>query len=251
MIDGCASPLDEGIAYGRAVWRREDLFTSLAKALLLNAEPGDIMDIDLGLFRSAPLVEEPFPHLVLPGFVKPESRERINADYPDIPKAGSFPLPGLRFGNDFKGLIDDLNSAEMREAFEEKFQMSLQDRPTMITVRGKCGAKDGKIHTDSKTKLITVLIYMNPSWEESGGRLRLLRSGDNLEDVITEVPPLEGTLIAFRRTDNSWHGHKPFVGPRRVIQFNWVSSADVVRREQRRHRISAFFKKLTAPFSWN
>ena len=42
--------------------------------------------------------------------------------------------------------------------------------------------------------------------------------------MIMEVPPTEGTLLAFKRADNSWHGHKPFAGERRVIQFNWVTS---------------------------
>ena len=35
----------------------------------------------------------------------------------------------------------------------------------MITVRGRCAAKDGRIHTDTPTKLITVLIYFNDQWE--------------------------------------------------------------------------------------
>ena len=48
-----------------------------------------------------------------------------------------------------------------------------------------------------------------------------------------EVPPTEGTLLAFRRSNNSWHGHKPFSGLRRVIQFNWVTSEAVVRRSCR------------------
>ena len=85
---------------------------------------------------------------------------------------------------------------------------------------------------------------MNPKWEESGGRLRLLRSGTDLEDFILEVPPEEGTLLCFRRSENSWHGHKPFVGPRRVIQMNWVTSQKVLRYENRRHRLSAVLKKI-------
>jgi SM-20-related protein len=55
--------------------------------------------------------------------------------------------------------------------------------------------------------------------------------------------------LAFRRSNNSWHGHKPFSGPRRVIQFNWVTSGAVVRREQNRHRLSAWMKKLRGAFS--
>ena len=81
-------------------------------------------------------------------------------------------------------------------------------------------------------------------------RLRFLSiSGNNLDDMILEVPPTEGTLLAFRRSNNSWHGHKPFSGPRRVIQFNWVTSEAVVRREQNRHRLSAWIKKLRGAFA--
>jgi hypothetical protein len=134
----------------------------------------------------------------------------------------------------------------MRSAFERKFSIDLSGRPTMATVRGRCSEKDGQIHTDSTKKIITVLIYMNPNWETAGGRLRLLRSPDNLDDMILEVPPSEGTLLAFKRSENSWHGHKPFSGERRVIQFNWVTSEDVVRREQARHRFSATLKKVFA-----
>jgi len=54
----------------------------------------------------------------------------------------------------------------------------------------------------------------------------------------------DGTLLAFRRSDNSFHGHKSFVGERRVIQFNWVTDAGVVARERLRHRVSAWFKGL-------
>ncbi|MBV8077014.1 MAG: 2OG-Fe(II) oxygenase [Planctomycetaceae bacterium] len=200
--------------------------------------------LDLAAFRATPLTKEPFDYLILPGFLKPEARAAINADYPEVTRPGSFPLSEVNYGPAFASLIEELRGDAVRAAFEEKFGIDLTDRPTMITVRGRCCERDGSIHTDSVTKLITVLIYMNSSWEDSGGQLRLLRSGADLEDYVAEVPPEEGTLIAFRRSDNSWHGHKPFVGPRRVIQLNWVTSQGVLRYETRRHRYSAFLKKL-------
>ena len=40
------------------------------------------------------------------------------------------------------------------------------------------------------------------------------------------------------------NGHKPFVGPRRSIQLNWVTSDAVVRRERLRHGFSAWLKRL-------
>jgi SM-20-related protein len=207
------------------------------------------MTLDLQRFEQTPLNREPFEYLVVPEFIKPQEREGISDDYPKVDKAGSFPLSEVKFGPKFKELTDDLNGPELRAAVARKFSIDLAHRPTMITVRGRCSEKDGKIHTDSKTKLITVLLYLNSKWESAGGRLRLLRSGANLDDVVVELPPIAGTLLAFKRSDNSWHGHKPFAGERRVIQLNWVTDEEVVRREQGRHRFSATMKKIFGPLS--
>ena len=200
--------------------------------------------LDLDAFRGTPLTREPFEYLIVPGFVREAARARINADYPKIGQHGSFPVAQLSYGPAFHALLEELESDDFREAFEEKFRVDLAGRPTTTTVRGRCSPKDGRIHTDSLSKILTILIYMNPSWENSGGRLRLLRSGNDLEDTITEVPPVEGTLLAFKRADNSWHGHKPFEGERRVIQFNWVMSEGDRRIAMLRHHASAPFKRL-------
>jgi SM-20-related protein len=200
--------------------------------------------LDIDAFRATPRVSDPFEYLVVPGFVPADACARINADYPKISERGSFPVTQLSYGHAFQEFLDELESDEFREAFEEKFGLDLAGRPTTVTVRGQCGSGDGQIHTDSLSKIITVLIYMNPSWEEAGGRLRLLRSGGNLDDIIAEVPPTEGTLLAFKRANNSWHGHKPFVGPRRVIQFNWVTSERNRRITMLRHHLSAPFKRV-------
>jgi SM-20-related protein len=200
--------------------------------------------LDLETFGATRLTTEPFAHLIVPGFVRESARDGILADYPPIAERGSFPVSQLTYGARFAQFLDELNGDAFRKAFEEKFDLDLSGRPTTITVRGQCGPKDGKIHTDSLSKIITVLIYMNPSWENTGGRLRLLRSGDDLDNMIAEVPPLEGTLLAFKRAENSWHGHKPFVGERRVIQFNWVTSPGNQRVAMLRHHVSAPFKRL-------
>ena len=95
-----------------------------------------------------------------------------------------------------------------------------------------------------KDKIITVLLYLNESWGGEGGRLRLLRNSDNLDDYAVEIPPDAGTMLAFRCTPESWHGHKPFEGDRRVIQLNWVTSNYYVWREQARHKLSAWSKRF-------
>jgi SM-20-related protein len=198
---------------------------------------------DWEAFRAMPLSREPYEHVIVDGFVKPEGLAKINADYPAIEDTGSFPVEGLQFGPGFQSMVDALESETFRKAFEEKFQVDLSGRPTTITVRGRCAGGDGQIHTDSVGKIITILIYLNPVWDNSGGRLRLLRA-KNIEEVAAEVVPSGGNLVAFLRSDHSWHGHLPFSGERRVIQFNWV----VNKRNQTvvllRHRLSASVKRL-------
>jgi len=194
-------------------------------------------------FSSTPLSHAPYEHVIVSGFVKPEALREINADYPAIEDTGSFPVEGLQFGPGFQLMVDALESEEFREAFEAKFQVDLSGRPTTITVRGRCAGGDGQIHTDSLGKIITILIYLNPLWHDSGGRLRVLRT-KNIEDVAAEVVPSGGNLLAFLRSDHSWHGHLPFSGERRVVQFNWVAN----KRNQTivflRHRLSASVKHL-------
>jgi len=199
---------------------------------------------DLDAFRAAHLTTEPFPHAIVPRFIPARAMAAVESDFPKVARVGSFPLPSLKYGLAFGAMMDALRGPEFTAAVEEKFGMSLAGRPTMVTVRGQSGARDGHIHTDSVTKLITVLIYMNSKWESSEGRLQLVRSSDNLDDVIAEVPPDEGTLLIFKNAPNAWHGYRPFHGVRRVIQLNWVTSNSVVRWEQSRHRISALLKSL-------
>lgn len=204
--------------------------------------------IDLQAFRAAELAKDPYDFVIVPGFLKEDALSAIEADYPSIAAHGSFPVSELDFGPAFGALLDELQGPEIERAFAEKFDVDLTHRPTMVTARGRCHAKDGRIHTDSADKVITVLVYVNSDWRNDGGRLRVLRSPGDIEDFAAEVPPRAGTLLAFRRSDKSYHGHKRFVGERRVIQLNWVRDESVVRREQSRHRFSARLKKWV-PFA--
>jgi len=199
--------------------------------------------VDLEALRRAEVQRDPFPYLTVPNFIRAEAFDEVSTGFPEIAHPGSFPLMVLDYGAGFSALADDLAAPELAKIVGEKLAVALESKPTMITVRGQSSdVIDGKIHTDSRTKLVTALIYMNDNWESDRGRLRLLRSRDSLEDVLTEVPPEKGALLLFRNDPNAWHGYEPFSGPRRVVQLNWVTNNFIVRREQFRHRVSAFFK---------
>lgn len=161
--------------------------------------------LDLDRVRSAKLAMTPFQYIIASDFIVQDWRDRLIADFPKVEKGGSFPLSSVKCGSEFTKLISELDGPDFREAVEEKFAIDLKDRPTTFTVRGCCRQGDGKVHTDSESKIITVLLYMNPAWANQGGRLRLLK-GPNLDDVAAEVSPEIGTLLIFRRCDHASGG---------------------------------------------
>ena len=58
---------------------------------------------------------------------------------------------------------------------------------------------------------------------------------------------MQGTLLAFKRAENSWHGHERFVGARQFTQFNWVTSCRATGKLRfLRHHASASAKRILA-----
>jgi len=199
--------------------------------------------ININALRAAQLKTDPFDYLVVPGFLESEALTRVNRDYPAIDSAANHDLDNLTYGATFEQLIEELRSPTMARVLGEKFDMDLTSLPTTVTVRKFCERTDGNIHTDHKSKVITVLVYFNEQWEHADGQLRLLRSKDDIEDYAAQVPPLGGTLLAFRRTDHSWHGHTRFVGERRMVQINYLDQSPLAIAAQRISRFGTHFMK--------
>ena len=195
---------------------------------------------------AAKVESQPFAYTIVPGFLSQESLRRINQTYPPISQGGSFPIESLNTEMAIKEVIDELDGPEFQKLIEDKFGVDLTDRPKMYSLRGYTRGKDGQIHTDSKDKIITVLLYLNEIWDKPGGRLRILRDGKNVDNYVAEIAPERGTLLVFKRSDNSWHGHHPFEGPRRSLQMNWMTSEGSKGWHKVRHTLSAAVKKLTA-----
>jgi hypothetical protein len=201
--------------------------------------------LNLQALAPAPVAREPFPYMTAANVLNEDDLRRIAADFPAIDKPGVFPLSSLSYGPAFASLIEDIRGPDLEALLGERFGMDLSDKALMITVRGRCQARDGRIHTDSKDKLLTCLLYLNdPTWDQDGGRLRLLRDGQSLDNPIAEAPPDGGSFVAFKRTANSWHGHAPFEGPRRYVMFNWLRSNAALAKNIGRHRLSAMFKRF-------
>jgi len=200
--------------------------------------------LDADALRKATLVPEPFPYLIVDNIIRPEVLSGVVGSFPAIRKRGSFPPHAVACSGLFATLMQEMQSDELRDLIGERLGMDLANRPPMITVRGRTSEKDGEIHTDSTSKLVTVLLYLNPGWASPVGRLRLLYNNRDLVPYAAEISPEAGRCLIFKVTPNCWHGHEPFVGERRTIQLNYVSSDKVRDRELNRHRLSAFLKQL-------
>jgi SM-20-related protein len=201
--------------------------------------------LNLDALRAAKVETDPYQFTIVPGFLGTASVSRINATYPTIEKGGSYPIESLDNTMAIKEVIAELDGPDFEALIEEKFGVELKGRPKMYSLRGYTRAKDGSIHTDSKDKIITVLLYLNENWQQPGGRLRILRNSTDVDNYATEVAPDNGTLLVFKRSDTSWHGHHPFEGPRRSLQMNWMTSEGSKGFHAIRHKLSAAVKKLT------
>ena len=202
--------------------------------------------INVASLEQTVLSHDPFDYVIVDDFVPASAMQAVAADYPKIKTTGSHPLSETSYGPAFAELIADLNGPAFEQAIGKVFDLDLSQYFRVITVRGRVGAHDGGVHTDATWKIISVLLYLNERWDEKGGRLRLLRDEDVNHPAI-EIVPKWGTLLAFRRSDRSWHGHLPAEGERRVVQVNWVTSQQMADRELRRHRRSAWLKRLLRP----
>ena len=201
--------------------------------------------LNFELIKKAEINSEFYPFFsVQDVFLNKEDHNRITKDFPSINKGGSFPSDSVSYGKSIQSLIDSLEGDQMRAILENKFQVDLKDKPVVSTFRGYSRMKDGKIHSDSKTKIITVLLYLNENWDESIGLLRMLKEKDNIDNYIIEIPASMGSMVAFKVTNNCWHGFIPFEGKRCSIQLNYLYK-EALSQHNFRHKLSSFFKKLS------
>ena len=203
------------------------------------------MILDLDKLRNTEVKLAPYKYFIVENFIKTEFLKDAINSFPYIAKRGSFTLSSLKSDPFFIKLVDEFFSEELRNITAEKFLIDLNHSDKMITFRGHVGPLDGKIHIDSKGKIVTFLLYMNENWEEkSGGSLRILNGNTDINDFECDIEPKAGTLVVFECSPNAWHGHTQFVGPRKSMQFNYVKNGWYSKYEQVRHSFSALIKKL-------
>ncbi len=199
--------------------------------------------LKLDELRHTPVKSQPFPYLVVPQVINEQLLPQLIVDLPDIRHPGSIPLAETNGGALFQTLIEELEGDLVRQIIAEKFQLELNNLPVFTTLRGVMRKKDGAVHCDSKTKVIALLLYLNETWEQPGGRLRILGNGKDINDYVDEIAPTLGRLVAFKVTDNCWHGHLPVEGKRLSIQMHYLVDSAAKGKHLFFHTLSARLKK--------
>lgn len=190
---------------------------------------------------------EPFAFLLARDILVADAAPALAADFPRYRGAGFFPHAESDCGPSINALVAELTAPAFADAIGARLGIErLSRHPTLVTLCRALNLRHGTIHTDSRSKVATALVYLSPDWPDiSAGCLRFLARADDIESVLVpELRPIYGRLAAFKRADNSFHGHLPFEGERPVIQVAWLVDEAARDRKTRRGRFSRALKWL-------
>lgn len=199
--------------------------------------------LDLKRIRNAPVKTEPYPYFVVEQAIRSADAPKVAEDFPEIDRPGAIDVDTTDFGPSFQALLDDLKSDRFRRLIGEKLDVDLDGKDILINVRGQMRLTDGNIHTDTPSKLVTVLVYFNAPGEMDRTSLRILRNGRDLDDFVEEIPPRLGNMVVFKVTPNCWHGHQAVPGKRLSLQLNYLSGVQTRGKHQLAHRLMGRMKR--------
>ncbi|MBK5649915.1 2OG-Fe(II) oxygenase [Acinetobacter sp. RIT698] len=200
--------------------------------------------LKLDALKNAEVASTPYPYFVVENALADSEVQAVIQDFPKIEQGGSFNIEDVEIKPNFDRFLKSLDTPEFRQILTDKFDVNVMEHPMMITLRGYSRQKDGRIHSDSKSKLLTVLIYLNESWDAPNGRLRILNDDKDINNYVTEINAGPGSLVAFKVTDNGWHGYIPYEGQRQSIQINFLTSEKANAKHKFFHGLSAKMKKI-------
>jgi len=193
------------------------------------------------------VAREPFAFVIAHDQLPRSAQQQLAEDFPRYGSAGFFPYDAEDCGPSINRLVGEITARPFADALGERLGIpNLGSYPTLVTICRALNKRHGTIHTDSRSKVATALLYFNESWPDtSDGCFRFLNRVDDIDDLAApEIKPLYGELAAFKRADNSFHGHLPYEGERRVIQVAWLTSEEEKARKTQRGRLSRLFKKI-------
>ena len=193
------------------------------------------------------VADAPFAFLVAPAQLPDAQRATLLRDFPRYGSAGFFPYRAEDCGPSMRALVEELSGGAIATAIGLRLGIpDLAGFPVLVTVSDSVHRRHGTIHTDSSPRSprpCSISTHHGPGPAKAACVCSCAVTTSS-QLAAPEIRPLYGTLVAFRRADNSWHGHLPFEGERRVLQVAWLASAADVERKNRRGRFSRMVKAM-------
>lgn len=174
---------------------------------------------------NAPMRDYPFPHIILHDVFRKDEYEEIMRELPLDSKYKPLEARGTkgypeRSTHHVPSQLSWMTNGRLRKALDEKFGVqSVSDEA--IFLRDKPGYKITP-HTDTPAKAVTMLVYLGearhgttlytPKKKGFADKKGLHHKFEDFNEYAT-ADGAPNTAIIFARTDNSFHGTKPWKGP--------------------------------------
>jgi hypothetical protein len=199
---------------------------------------------------------DPFPHIVIDGFLPEQPLKRIIETFPERKEQEvQYDRPQERFKSGF-------NPDELDDVYLKTLFYSFNARPFLRFLEGLTGytgllpdpgftgggfhetLSGGHlgVHADFNLlkeyrlkRRINVLVYLNEDWKDDyGGRLELWKT--DMSECVKKIEPLVNRCVIFNTEDDSFHGQPdPLTTPagisRRSIALYYYVASDAIYNE--------------------
>ena len=182
---------------------------------------------NLAQYRSTYTDNQPFPHIVIDDFLKPDALEAIISEFPSgdkpIWKPSVSDMSVKKYCNDEWQIPDNARNA-IRDMQSSIFLLALSEITSIIGLipdnylfgSGLFCIEPGgffKVHADFNIhqemmldRRINLLLYLNDNWkDEYGGNIELWKQDRSA--MAKSIPPIANRCVIFSTTDTSFHGH--------------------------------------------
>jgi len=107
----------------------------------------------------------PFSFLIAREQLPADAAPALDAAFPRYASAGFFPWDAAECGPALNRLVEDLTSPAFADAIGARLGLpDLGAYPSLVTICRSLNKRHGTIHTDSQSKIVTALVYLNEGW---------------------------------------------------------------------------------------
>ena len=109
--------------------------------------------------------DAPFPLLIATDVLDRSAEASLGADFPQYRGAGFFPYASSDCGASMNTLIAELTAPAFADQVGDLLGIErLSQYPVLVTICRALNLRHGTMHTDSRSKVASALVYLNPDW---------------------------------------------------------------------------------------